>query len=125
MLDPHQLITDARQDALERGDWSFRIIFFRIMHFATQASVFLVCFLLIFLIIPLTTEFNRLSVILSELKEIEKDNYFQEYENVMELKPDDSHRAEGIRKLRDLSRKIIVTITWATQMFEAHPVVPG
>jgi hypothetical protein len=75
-----------------------------------QGSIFAICTALIIVIIPLTTSFNRLTVSIAELREVEQDDFFF---IVYQARTANKHGGllgqdvqKSLKKLRDITSKI-------------------
>lgn len=75
-----------------------------------QGSIFAICIALIIVIIPLTTSFNRLTVSIAELREVEQDDFFVIVYQARTANKDGGLLGQDVqkslKKLRDLSSKI-------------------
>lgn len=77
---------------------------------SVQGSIFAICIALIIVIIPLTTSFNRLTVSIAELREVEQQDFFFVVYQARAATKDKAQSAQDLqkelKKLRELRSKI-------------------
>jgi hypothetical protein len=112
-----------RQEALEAGHitWSLRLR--RAYELFVQTVVFVICFLLIIVIVPLTTYFNRLSGALVDIKTFEDSHYFQKLHDVQvaSKKPErDQQFQDGLRTLIEEDSKLTAVTVSMTHYLDPY-----